>query len=476
MEKRQKPLKTLISVAVVSIITTSAAYSAGFSLYSETAAGSMGNYSAGSAAEAADASIGWYNPAGLVLIRETQVASGGTGIFPSASITGSSTFRTPGLPNYVQTFSNLQASNTNAFVPSFHAAMPIGDRATVGLSMVSPFGLATDWDADSPVRYDATFAELITLNVSPEIGGRITDNFSVGGGIDFQYARVKFNSMLGAPTFFQAFPGLGSPTRADSESYNKGKSYGIGFHAGVMGMFNQNHTRVGLNYQSKVKHTFYGFSNLRGFLATNTDLLPPPAYVTAGQFTSDDLFSNEIALPDVVTLSGYHDVNEKFAILGSVVYTNWSVFKQIDLNKVAAPALNSPVPLAISQVYVNSKLPQNFRNAWRASLGMNYHVNKQWMLRAGTGYDQTPTNNVDRSVRLPDADRYALAVGAHYQMRPNIGFDLGYTHLFGENGEVNSSRTLGTSTFNVNAATKTHADLVGGQVVYAMDSIPVPTK
>lgn len=473
MEIRNKPLKTLVSVAVASIIATSAAHSGGFSLYTEGAGVSIGNYAAGSAAEASDASIGWYNPAGLVLIRDTQVVNGGVGLFPNTSLTGSSTFRTPNVPNYVQNFSNYSTA-TNAFVPSFHGAMPIGENATVGLSIVSPFGLATDWEADSPVRYDATFSELITINVSPEIGGKITDNFSIGGGIDFQYSRVKFNSMLGAPTFFSAFPALGGPTRADSESYNKGKSYGMGFHAGLMGMFNQNHTRVGLNYQSKVKHTFYGFSNLMGFLATNVDLIPPPAYVTAGQFTSDDLFSNEIALPDIVTLSGYHDVNEKFAILGSVVYTNWSVFKQIELNKVAAPSISNL--LAISQVYVNSKLPQNFRNAWRASLGVNYRVNSQWMVRAGTGYDQTPTNDVDRSVRLPDSDRYALSVGAHYQMKPNIGFDLGYTHLFAENGRINSHRVLGTSTFDVNTGVKAHADLLGGQVVYAMDSIPVPTK
>ncbi|WP_457589498.1 outer membrane protein transport protein, partial [Legionella pneumophila] len=53
-------------------------------------------------------------------------------------------------------------------------------------------------------------------------------------------------------------------------------------------------------------------------------------------FQSDDLFSNAIDLPDVVTISAYHDVNDKFALLGSLVYTAWSSFKTVQLTNVAA--------------------------------------------------------------------------------------------------------------------------------------------
>ncbi len=50
----------------------------------------------------------------------------------------------------------------------------------------------------------------------------------------------------------------------------------------------------------------------------------------------------------------------------------------------------------------------------------NYRVNELWMLRVGGGYDATPTNDAYRDVRLPDVDRWALSVGAHYQMKPNL--------------------------------------------------------
>lgn len=467
MENRQKPLRTLVSAGVLSILATNVAHSSGFSLYGEGNGTSSGNFGAGSAAEAADASTGWYNPAGLVLLSNQEVVFAGTGVFPKMSLTGASTFTTTLDPvvveRYNQSFSNLETSS-EAFVPAFHYALPLGEKLVFGLSMVSPFGLATDWAKDSPVRYAATFSELITMLVSPELGARLTDNFSIGAGLDLEYARVKFNSMVGAPTAFEENPML-----VDSLSYNKGSSFGIGFHAGVMALFNQNHTRLGLNYQSKISHTFHGDSTLSGKLATNDFIIPlnPP-----GDFVSNDLYSDAIRLPDVLTLSGYHDLNQKFALLGSVVYTGWGVFKTIQLNNVAAPAVNEA--LTVTQAFMNITSPQNYRNTWRLALGANYHLNNKWMFRFGGGYDQTPTNDVNRDVRLPDADRYALSVGTHYQFRPSLGLDLGYTHFMGEGGRINRTDQLGAiSTYNVNAKTSATADLVGAQLVWEIDKKPL---
>ncbi|WP_162145874.1 OmpP1/FadL family transporter [Legionella moravica] len=477
MNNMHKPLRTLVSASILGVLATNTVHAGGFSLYTEGSAAATGNFAAGIAAEAGDASIGWYNPAGLVLIRNQQAVFGGVGVFPTAKLNGTSTFQTNGLRDYVQTFNGLEGGE-NGFVPSFHYAKPIGENATIGISMVSPFGLATSWDPLSAVRYQATFTELITTNISPEIGGRLTENFSIGGGIDLQYARVKFNRMLGTPTVYQGLPVAGlTPYILDSQSYNKGQSFGVGFHAGAMAMFNDNHTRLGVNYQSKVRHHFHGYSILGGKLADPTlSLANPFAANVNSMFRSNDLNSNVIDLPDIVTVSGYHDVNETIALLASVVYTNWSTLRTIELNNVAAP--NTAVN-PVSQVKVNSVSPQNYSDTWRASIGANYHVNPNLMLRVGGGYDATPTNNIDRDVRLPDTDRWALSVGAHYQARPTIGVDVGYTHLFSaKDPQINRTDHIGTtSSFNVNAGGSAGADLVGAQLVWTIDpAVPAPTK
>jgi long-chain fatty acid transport protein len=465
-----KPLRTLVSAAVLGVFTTGAAHAAGFALYGESAGYTTGNYAAGAAAEAADASTGWYNPAGLALLHKKEAVFGGVGIFPTIQMDGSSTFNTAGLPPYREYYRGL-AGDYNGFVPSSHFALPVGERTTLGLSVTAPYGLATDWKPSSPVRYSATFTELLTANISPEFGTQVSEHFAIGAGMDFQWSRVKFNQMVGAPALFDF---LGEdPSIVDSSSKNKGASWGLGFHAGILAMFNDNHTRIGVNYQSRVRHVFNGHSFFKGRLANDFDLVSPelPA---SNVWKNYDLFSNSIAFPDVVTISGYQDVNEKLALLGSVVYTAWGTFKDIQLNNVPVPNISQTPPFAVSQANAISSVAENFTDAWRVAIGANYRFNDRVMLRVGGGYDQSPTNNRDRNIRLPDVDRWAVAVGGHYQMKPNLGFDLGYTHLFpGSRPSIHSYQQLSSSSsYSVDSNKgKFAADLVGGQVVWVLDKV-----
>ncbi|WP_454785888.1 OmpP1/FadL family transporter [Legionella sp. WA2024007413] len=485
MKNMYKPLRTLVNAAVLSVLASGGVHAAGFSLYGEATGYTVGNYAAGSAAEAADASTGWYNPAGLALLREQQVVFSGVGIFPTLKLDGTSTFTTStGLPppfpsavQYVQEFEGVDGSY-NGFVPSFHYALPLGERTTFGFSVTAPFGLSTDWAPDSPVRYSATYTEILTTNFSPELGTRLTENFALGAGLDLQWSRAKFNQMIGAPTLFQI---LGeNPATVDSLSYNKAASWGVGFHVGVMGIFNDNHTRIGLNYQSRVRHVFYGHSRFSGILANNNFNLVFPVLPPSTSRTNNDLFSDPQEFPDVLTLSAYQDINERLALLGSVVYTGWGVFKEIQLNNVAVPNIGHAPIFPVTQANINSNVPQNYHDSWRVALGANYHVNPKLMLRVGGGYDETPTNDTDRNVRLPDVDRWAVAVGAHYQWRPNVGVDVGYTHLFaGNKPNVHSEQALSqTSVYNVDVDDGNFgADLVGAQLTWIIDKAPpAPTK
>jgi long-chain fatty acid transport protein len=220
-------------------------------------------------------------------------------------------------------------------------------------------------------------------------------------------------------------------------------------------------------------------------LANNGFILLNPMIPPAGVWQNNDLFSNPQEFPDVLTISGYQDVSERLALLGSVVYTGWHVFKTIQLNNVVVPNIvTEPSPFGdvpvVTPANIDVNVPQNFHDAWRVSIGANYKINPQLMLRVGGGYDQTPTNNTDRNIRLPDVDRWAIAVGAHYQWRYNIGIDVGYTHLFaGSNPSVDSFQQLSeTSSYNVDAdGGNFAADLVGAQLTWIIDKVsPAPTK
>jgi len=473
------PIRSLVSAAVVAVIATQA-QAGSFSLYTEGAGYASGNYAAGAAAEARDASTGWYNPAGLALLKNKQVVLGGVGVFPRSDVTGTTRYSTiinPNLPpiSYTQTVQDLQGADSG-FVPSFHLAYPLEDnRTTLGLSVVAPFGLATDWGTASPVRYAATYTDLMTVDVSPEIGYKLTEDFLVGAGVDIEYAKVKFNRMLGSPALL-GFLGQ-NQFFYDSLSYNKGDSWGVGFHAGIMKLFNDNHTRIGLNYQSQVRQKFNGWSELRGPLATEGANIFAFDTNPSATFKNNSLTSNPIDLPDLATLSIYQDINDKLAILGSVIYTGWGSIDTIQLNGVAVPAISQAGVITHSTASSSSEL--NYRNAWRASLGLNYTVNDKLMVRVGGGFDQTPTVDAYRDLRVPDVNRWALAVGAHYQVRSDIGVDVGYTHLFAADDIlVNKTEAIGTtSSYNVNVTGSGCANLVGAQLVWTIDNpMPMPTK
>lgn len=468
----------MVSAAVIAM-GAQASHAGSFSLYTESSAAAIGNYAAGIAAEAADASIGWYNPAGLVLIKKPQLLVGGVGVLPSMKLSGTSTYTTintlipPEFQNYVSSFNNLQGSQ-NAVVPSFHYALPLGERAAFGLSIVSPFGLSTNYGENSPVRYAATLSKLETVLVSPELAGKLSDHLSIGAGLNFQYASVEFNREIGSPALLTALSSVVDPliqaNSLDSSSHNSGDSFGIGVHVGVLWMFDENHTRIGINYQSDISQQFNGQSQLTGRLADPSlevlgDLL---AANPNAQFTSNSLQSNFIDFPDVITLSAYRDVTQKLALLGSVVYSGWSSFKSISLTNVAAVA--SDTDGNIHQTLTGATTPEDYRQTWRFALGANYHVTPQWMMRVGGGYDQTPTVDNDRDVRLPDCNRWALAIGTHYQMKPSLGFDLGYSYLFAaNNAKINNTQAIGASSqFNVNAIAQSHAQLIGLQAVWTM--------
>jgi long-chain fatty acid transport protein len=476
-----KPIRTLVSSAVLAVIASTTAQAGGFSLYTESNGYSVGNFGAGVAAEARDASTAWFNPAGLALIHDQQAVFGGVGVFPTSKVSGRTVYTTPNpavpgtVLTYRQTFNNIDGAE-NAFVPSFHYARPLTDTVTFGLSLVSPFGLSTLWDSTTPVRYAAEKSELLVVNLSPSIGGKLTEHFFLGAGIDLQYAKVKFNQYLGSPalaSFISTLQtGINNPTGLDSLSYNKGHSTGVGFHAGGMLVFNDNHTRVGLNYESKVKHKFNGYSELRGPLAnTATNVLAAATWAN-GTFRVNNLQSNRIEFPEVVTLSAYQDVNERVALLGSVVFTGWNVLRTIQLKNVAASGVSTAPAGQVFNVVANSSSSENYRNAWRGALGANVKVNEKLMVTFGGGYDQTPTRDAFRTVRLPDDDRWALSVGGHYQARPDIGVDVGYTYLWAANKPpINKTQFIGTSTFNVNGRADAHAHLLGGQIVWKMDGV-----
>lgn len=412
-----------------------AVYASAFQIWEQDGA-SVGDYHAGYAAQANDASTSFYNPAGITRFDNPQVVVGAVGVKPNFKFRG----------NILVSTLSIDPMQANAdggiftFVPDVSFVAPINERIGFGFSVVVPFGLKTDYGLDSTIRYAATLSSIQVIDVSPALAFKITDQASFGVGFDIQKVNATFDSVAGAiaPQF-------------DTKSLNRADDTGYGYHAGLLYEFTPE-TRVGLSYHSQVVHKLTGTSKFLGPLATNFN---------GGEPIKSHAARTSFTLPAFTALGFYHKAMPQLAVMGTVIYTQWNVFKTLSLRNVAG--LDG---LAPSKSLVVT-LDQDYRNTWSVSLGAEYYVNPCVTLRGGIGFDQSPVSNENRDVRLPDNDRYVFALGGHYQASKSLGLDAGWTHLMMRKVSVHPKPLVaGTEEITVNGHVSGSANVVGVQVTY----------
>jgi long-chain fatty acid transport protein len=418
----------------------SQAMASAFQLWEQDGA-SVGNYHAGYAALANDASTAWYNPAGIVRIKNQQAVFGADTVLSSFKYKGNITVVAPPFPPALSGTPVTSQGGTFNVIPYLHYVAPLNDRAGFGFSIDVPFGLKTDYGRSTVLRYAATLTSIKVIDISPSFGILVTDKASLGVGFDIQRVYAEFDSIATVinPDAFNA----------DTTSTNTANGTGYGYHLGALYQFTPE-TRAGISYHSQVAHHLSGSSRFQGLLAD-------PAFFNPNAETGSHA-TTSFRLPAYTALSVYHKLVPQVGLMGSVIYTQWDVFKNLVLKNVAGPADQPPVEVTV---------PQNYRNSWNLSVGADYYATDRITLRGGVGYDQTPVINGYRNVQLPDNNRYVVAVGGHYQATKTVGLDLGWTHLFFPNAHVAPpTQVVGSEQVTTNGQVTGGADVFGAQVTW----------
>jgi long-chain fatty acid transport protein len=108
---------------------------------------------------------------------------------------------------------------------------------------------------------------------------------------------------------------------------------------------------------------------------------------------------------------------------------------------------------------------------WRASLGFNYDLTARWSVRMGGAYDQSPVTDANRTVRIPDSDRWFLGAGVGYRLTDSLVVDFGYLHIFFAGGTVDqTAQQPGAPTISGTYDNGT-GDLLALQVAYNFDHL-----
>lgn len=228
-------------------------------------------------------------------------------------------------------------------------------------------------------------------------------------------------------------------------SITKGYDTAYGYHLGALYEFSKS-SRLGLAYHSKVSHHLKGTSNWVG---------AGPA-ISGNPNPSRDLIN--FPLPPDTTLSLYKAFNAKWALMGTIVYTQWNIVHDLVVQNGAGFS-GQPVDY-----------PMHLHNSFTYSIGADYAATENLILRAGGGFDQSPVQNAYRTLQLPDTDRYDLSVGGHYQVKKYLGFDIGWTHVFLKNGVINpplhNNFLAAPGQFAPQGNVKASADVVGAQLTW----------
>lgn len=422
---------------------TSQTMAAAFQLWEQSAA-NVANYHAGYAAITEDASTAFFNPAGLLRFKTQQMVVGMVVIPTSFKFRG-----TIG----VSTIEGGEINSVTAqggrlgFIPNLHYVAPINDRVAFGFSIAVPFGLKTDYGRETILRYNATLTSVAVVDVSPSLGIKIYDGLSLGAGFDVQFAKGDFNlvAVLG-------------DSDSDTDSKNRASGTGYGYHLGALYEFTPE-ARVGLSYHSKVNHHLTGTSKFVGPIAQGFNDL---YHLQEGNAISTDNAKVNVTLPAYTALSGYYRIWPKLAVMGSIIYTQWNCFKTLRLQNLAGVDTTLSPTRDLTVI-----VPENYRNSWNGSVGIDYDVNEKLMLRTGGGFDQTPVQDRYRNVQLPDNSRYTIAMGGRYHASKTVAVDLGWTHFFMKKAVLNPLvLNVGIEEVTTEGTAKGGADVYGAQITW----------
>lgn len=432
-----RPLLVALSAAGISALSLQA-FSAGFQLFEQDGA-SVGNYHAGYAAEAADASTAFYNPAGITRFKNQQMVFAGVGVATNIKYKGTVSVNTL---NAGDPMGTTAQGGVFAFIPALHYVAPLTENTGFGFSVDVPFGMKIYYGRSTPLRYVSTMASVTVIDISPTYAFKITDKASLGFGPDIQPMKGTFNQT-----------GTLSSQELDSDGINTADDTAYGFHFGGLYEFSPC-TRAGISYHSKVVHHLTGTTRFSGPLATDPGL--------DGPTNPSGRAKVNITLPPYTALSIYHRLHPQFALMASAIFTQWNTIQTLVLQDVAGvtPDLNRSASIIAT-------IPQYFRNTWNFSVGGNYYATDQITLRTGIGYDQTPVGNAYRNVQMPDNDRYVIAFGGHYQATKSIGYDLGWMHVFMNKAHINPpAQVTGIESATTDGSVTGGADVFSAQVTW----------
>lgn len=368
--------KKLSLIVLIIIAVPSAVMASGFGLYDANAkATGMGS---AFVAKADDASAIYYNPAGIAFLEGHNFLGSITPVQPHVDVTfmGDTT----------------SSEQRWVYVPSMYYATSVSDRISVGIGVFAPFGLGVQYPAEYPGNLASYRSMGLAAFIRPTVAFKVSDNFAIGGGVDFVYSRMKEWRRI--PYQFLGLPFENHVIDARYEYDGTGTGFAFGALYKASEQF-----QIGLKYRHKVEIDYEGDVDFT-FYETGVPMVDG----MIGQLFVDQGSRSGVTIPNEFTAGIMYKTSERLSFTADFVWTKWSEIEVINLLHDETPAIDSPWPM-------------EWEDTWQIKFGTEYWVSHSWAVRGGYIRDNSPIPAENLTPFAPDSDRNEFTVGLGYDTK-----------------------------------------------------------
>jgi long-chain fatty acid transport protein len=382
-------------------------FASGLSTYEQGQPG-IGTADVGQAVED-DASIAYFNPAGMTRLERSEVLLGNQLLAGRIEFESDDDIRHP--------FTGNDGGNAALVLPGggfYHVQKLFKGRAAVGLALNAPAGAGLDYDNGWKGRYLLQESFMAIANINPAIALKVTDWLHVGAGLSVYYMYFFQQMAIFNPPAVALRPFEINPT-PDGEAKIRADDWEVGYNLGIL-VEPRKGSKVGVAYRSQADFDLEGkmkFSGLRGVLAEHLHR------------RTDVKLNMPLARSIMVSLS--QEVTPKWTVLVDVGWQNWSVLNDI----VIKTGQGAVVPINM-----------DWHDTYRLGLGMHYRIHRRLLLKAGFSYDSDPSSLANRLPILPADQQWRWATGFDFDMNKSRTMTLSLNWEFIDLGSARIDKGL----------------------------------
>ena len=349
-------------------------------------------------AHAEDASVAFFNPAGMSFIpSKLSVVAGGFGVKSEVEFQNISTMTSTKTDNPMGT-------------PIYAAvAYKINNTVSAGFSFTTPYGSTVKWPNNWQGSEMIQKLELKSYFFQPMVSVKLAPWVSLGGSFIYVKGKVDWD---------QAINSLNGQLNLYDD-----KASGTGFSLGFY-MQPDSDWDVSISYRSPV--------DMKADQGTATFKISPSLYPALNiPASGKDRFNAILPLPEEFMFGVSYKVTPKWMLSADFNYQGWSKYSKLVLDFDNATIGNTADPTVKS-------VPKNFKNSKVFRVGTQYMLTDKLAGRVGYYWDESPYTDRNWIPDTPSFDAHVFTGGLGYKFG-KLGIDAAASYTIGDARKVDNT-------------------------------------